>query len=223
MSTWYTYAQNVERLEKEAGFKEDVMVAILAVGLLGGGLAAKERVEKATGLDLPDDTRLEQQMQQTLDAHQEDPQTRAFLARQQDQAQILADEIRNQMPVDEVYDPERKKEPASKEINWASAAWAISQVESGGDPNAEGEDGERGLMQIKPDTWDFVNKKWFGGQYPFEKHAFDPIVNKGIGTRYLRYLYERNNGDLQAAFAQYNAGKNKEDYAQRVMNLYEWK
>jgi len=68
--------------------------------------------------------------------------------------------------------------------------YAISDVESGGDPNAIGDAGERGLMQIMPETWRDTTRRVFGESVDFDR-AFDPMLNREIGRAYLEYVAEQ--------------------------------
>ena len=66
---------------------------------------------------------------------------------------------------------------------------AIVQIESNGDPLKVGRHGERGLMQIKAGTWRDMTVRLFGQPLPFDQ-AFDPALNRRVGTAYLAYLQE---------------------------------
>jgi soluble lytic murein transglycosylase-like protein len=67
---------------------------------------------------------------------------------------------------------------------------AIIQIESNGDPRMVGRQGERGLMQIKAETWQEMTRKMFGTPLPFDR-AFEPTLNRRVGTAYLAHLQER--------------------------------
>lgn len=73
---------------------------------------------------------------------------------------------------------------------------AVVKVESSNNPLAISPVGACGLMQIMPDTY-FA----FGRGNPFAMNA-----NLNVGTRYLRHLYRRYNGNIELALAAYNAG-----------------
>jgi membrane-bound lytic murein transglycosylase MltF len=74
---------------------------------------------------------------------------------------------------------------------------AIVLVESNFFPDAISEDGAMGLMQLMPET----------AQHMGVLNAFDPRQNVLGGTRYLRVLANRFNGDLVLTVAAYNAGE----------------
>ncbi len=80
----------------------------------------------------------------------------------------------------------------------------IIAQESGGDPNALGTIGERGLMQLTKGALHDVN------QYYNQNFTFDdmwiPIRNIKTGTYYLAWLKDRFNGNINLAIQAYNAG-----------------
>lgn len=72
---------------------------------------------------------------------------------------------------------------------------AVIGVESAWDPEAVSVKGAIGLMQLMPDTARIL------GVDPW-----DPEANLDGGSRYLRSLLDRFDGDLELALAGYNAG-----------------
>ncbi len=64
---------------------------------------------------------------------------------------------------------------------------AIVELESAGDPRRVGRSGERGLMQVKAETWSEQTRRLFGRALSFEQ-AFDPALNRRVGLAYLRHL-----------------------------------
>ena len=65
--------------------------------------------------------------------------------------------------------------------------------------------GAKGLMQLMPDTADFIAQK-SGGTAFEQSDLATPQVNIAYGSWYLRYLLDRYEGSEPLALAAYNAG-----------------
>jgi hypothetical protein len=78
---------------------------------------------------------------------------------------------------------------------------AVIKQESKYDPKAVSSAGAQGLMQMMPAT-----ARRFGLKDPF-----DPTANVEAGTKYLKWLLERFDGDVSLALAGYNAGEGAVD------------
>ena len=78
---------------------------------------------------------------------------------------------------------------------------AVIKQESKYNAKAVSYAGAQGLMQMMPAT-----AKRFGLKDPF-----DPAANVEAGTKYLKWLLERFNGDVSLALAGYNAGEGSVD------------
>ena len=70
--------------------------------------------------------------------------------------------------------------------------------------------GAKGLMQILPDTAQFIAKRTGGTQFELRDLA-NPQINISYGSWYLRYLLDRYDGNEVAAVAAYNAGHERVD------------
>ncbi len=85
---------------------------------------------------------------------------------------------------------------ASKNNLDDSLVKAVIKAESGFDPKAVSKAGAQGLMQLMPDT-----AKSLG-----VKDSLNPEQNIIGGTKYLKSMMDKFNGNVQKALAAYNAG-----------------
>jgi hypothetical protein len=103
---------------------------------------------------------------------------------------------------------------------------AVIKTESNGNHRAISKKGAMGLMQLMPSTASDMNVG----------NPFNPEENIEGGTRYLRYLIEKFNGNLTLAVAAYNSGpktverygnvppiSETRQYVDRVFSLYNGK
>jgi len=78
---------------------------------------------------------------------------------------------------------------------------AVIKQESKYNPKAVSHVGAEGLMQMMPATADRFGLK----------NPFDPTANVEAGTKYLKWLLKRFDGDVSLALAGYNAGEGAVD------------
>lgn len=113
------------------------------------------------------------------------------------------------------------KEVSSKFNIPQSLIKSVISVESNFNPNALSSAGAKGLMQLMPLTADYLGVK----------NVWDAKQNIEGGTKYLRELMDKYDGNMQLALAAYNAGpgnvekyngippfKETQDYVNKVLN-----
>jgi len=82
-------------------------------------------------------------------------------------------------------------------------AMALAWQESGWQRNKVSSTNAVGVMQLMPDTVDFVSTQLLGVA-PLNPR--DPVANIRMGTRFVRYLLDSNGGNLDRALASYYQG-----------------
>jgi len=94
---------------------------------------------------------------------------------------------------------------------------SIITRESSFNPNAKSSAGAGGLMQLMPGTASGLGVK----------NAYDPVDNIMGGSKYLKQMIDRFDGDVNKALAAYNAGPNRKhmpkesvDYANNVLATF---
>lgn len=114
---------------------------------------------------------------------------------EQDALVLIPDEVRKEyfreLPFGEIIHEKAQK----YEVDPALIA-AIVEVESSFDTSARSARGAVGLMQLRPSTG-----RWMGA-----RDLLDPSQNIDAGTKYLKYLEQEFDGDLDRQLAAYNAG-----------------
>jgi len=83
---------------------------------------------------------------------------------------------------------------------------AVIRNESSFRPNVESAVGARGLMQLMPDTAEWIAHKLHTDNYNFEQ-LYDPATNIRYGCWYLNYLSTLFNGDPLCVVCAYHAGQ----------------
>lgn len=136
--------------------------------------------------------------------------TRTYLAHQEERRRLEAEAAeRAQHPL--YYADTITAYADAQELDPALVA-AVILCESSYDPKAESRLGARGLMQLMPDTAEWVAHKLGedGANYSFD-NLYDPQTNIRFGTWYLGYLSRRFNGDATKIVCAYHAGQGNVD------------
>ena len=136
--------------------------------------------------------------------------TRTYLAHQEERRRLEAEAAeRAQHPL--YYADTITAYADAQELDPALVA-AVILCESSYDPKAESRLGARGLMQLMPDTAEWVAHKLGedGADYSFDK-LYDPQTNIRFGTWYLGYLSRRFDGDATKIVCAYHAGQGNVD------------
>src|SRR5215203_1156804 len=101
------------------------------------------------------------------------------------------------------HDDVIRQQAAQKDLDPALIAAVIYEESRFRDQTSHA--GARGLMQITPDTADFIARH--SGGYRFKQSDLaTPQINIAYGSYYLRYLIDRYSGSETLAVAAYNAG-----------------
>jgi soluble lytic murein transglycosylase len=87
---------------------------------------------------------------------------------------------------------------------------AVIYAESRFDPNVRSSAGAVGLMQVLPETGEFIARSTGGTDF-VEADLRDPDINVRYGTWLLDYLRTRYDGDVESALAAYHAGPGNVD------------
>ena len=128
---------------------------------------------------------------------------KAYLKQQADARAAAYERVVDRHPL--VYREAIEKSAAEFNLEPAFVA-AIIMNESSFRPTAESSVGARGLMQLMPDTAEWIAHKLKVDSYSFER-MFDPESNIRFGCWYLNYLSGLFRGDPHCVTAAYHAGQ----------------
>lgn len=87
-----------------------------------------------------------------------------------------------------------------------SLVYAVIRTESGFRQEVESSAGAMGLMQLMPDTFEWLQTKRDVDTVLSESYLLDPKTNIDYGTYFLSYLLNKYDGNESTAVAAYNAG-----------------
>jgi soluble lytic murein transglycosylase len=101
-----------------------------------------------------------------------------------------------------------RQQAADKHVDAALIAAVIYEESRFRDQTSNA--GARGLMQITPETADFIARRSGGVRFE-QSDLATPQINIAYGAWYLRYLIDRYDGNETLAVAAYNAGQTNVD------------
>ncbi len=84
--------------------------------------------------------------------------------------------------------------------------YAVIRTESGFRPEAESHAGALGLMQLMPETFDWLQESLDGEIAYATEELTDPDINVRYGTYFLSMLMADYDGNIRTVAAAYNAG-----------------
>lgn len=200
-----------------------VLGASLAVGGIGVPMAKMSRPDAPTKGQVSQSASAEANNGRAFDGLKDDLKTAQSIARQvtggvESAASLVAAPVSGSVQIaeqatqnlqevrDTVKEDFFKKEVPFGQLIYAEAkkndldpalVAAMVQQESRFIPTARSPVGAQGLMQLVPKTG-----RWMGA-----KNLMNPAENVKAGTKYLKYLNERFDGDERKVIAAYNAGE----------------
>ena len=120
----------------------------------------------------------------------------------------LGDAVREAITLPLKHDDIIRQQAADKDLDPALIAAVIYEESHFRDQTSHA--GARGLMQITPETADFIARRSGGNRFVQEDLA-NPQINIAYGSYFLRYLIEHYGGNETLAIAAYNAGQSSVD------------
>jgi soluble lytic murein transglycosylase len=115
----------------------------------------------------------------------------------------FGDALREAVTLPLRHDDIIRQQAADKDLDPALIAAVIYEESRFRDQTSSA--GARGLMQITPDTADFIARR-SGGTRFVQKDLATPQINISYGAWFLRYLIDHYEGNETLAVAAYNAG-----------------
>jgi soluble lytic murein transglycosylase len=116
----------------------------------------------------------------------------------------IGDAVREAITLPLKHDDIIRQQAADKDLDPALIAAVINEESRFRDQTSHA--GARGLMQITPETADFIARRSGGTRFVQEDLA-DPQINIAYGSYFLRYLIDHYDGNEALAVAAYNAGQ----------------
>jgi soluble lytic murein transglycosylase len=116
----------------------------------------------------------------------------------------IGDAVREAIILPLKHDDIIRQQAAEKDLDPALIAAVIYEESHFRDQTSHA--GARGLMQITPETADFIARRSGGNRFVQDDLA-NPQINIAYGSYFLRYLIKHYRGNETLAIAAYNAGQ----------------
>jgi soluble lytic murein transglycosylase len=116
----------------------------------------------------------------------------------------IGDALREAITLPLKHDDIIRQQAADKDLDPALIAAVIYEESHFRDQTSHA--GARGLMQITPQTADFIARRSGGSRFVQDDLA-NPQINIAYGSYFLRYLIDHYGGNETLAIAAYNAGQ----------------
>jgi soluble lytic murein transglycosylase len=120
----------------------------------------------------------------------------------------IGDAVREAITLPLKHDDIIRQQAVDKDLDPALIAAVIHQESRFRDQTSHA--GARGLMQITPETADFIARRSGGNRFVQDDLA-NPQINIAYGSYFLRYLIDHYGGNETLAIAAYNAGQTNVD------------
>ena len=239
---WYgEFLEQENYVQQEAGAKENILIALLSLSIVGLDAQIFNLVSQRRNLSKKD---LKEQIVQNgpefqkakeiilnkdkdkfyaqlYEKAKKEGEEMKQMVTNQTSKQVVSPQDSNKAPAQSIKNKvEQKKDKSKKKsvkgIDLSASDQVISTIKAleGSNSTDISYAGAVGTMQIMPNTWKYVNEKYFNNQYPFEKYKFDEKINKKIGVQYINELVgwlKKHQGEWKAdphflLFVAYNAG-----------------
>jgi hypothetical protein len=207
MKTWYDRAQSYDNdITQEAGMKENIIFGLLGalVMMLGGAAidkaSSKFNVDKASVEDAAKDPNMvnkakdvrarvknvwdSEEINRTIMDIQADTERLIQEGKKGQQVKNPATKVQPQTQK-EIKDKVKEPKAGHSSTTVGKALFDVIVSLEGTPANVINSIGAAGTMQIMKPTWEEINKKGFGGAYPYSQYATNDRINRMFGEYYI--------------------------------------
>ena len=205
MLTWYDRYQLNNDITQEAGMKENFVLGLLGslVMMLGGvaidKASSKFNVDKASVENAANDPKMVEKARdvrsRVKNVWDSEEINRTIMDIQADTERMIQEGKKSQQtknPITKVnpQSQPRTKDKANEHNEGHSSAVGKALFDvivslEGTPANVINSIGAAGTMQIMKPTWEEINKKGFGGAYPYSQYSTNDKINRMFGEYYI--------------------------------------